>query len=234
MRIKNYFSVVFIFLTFYCSTAQPPRDSLQLCFKIKWNENNLELQKKYRSQNDSIQLATFKFYVSAIAIEFTDKSTFIQKKSYHLINIENPRSLRIPVCTAANKIVKNVMFTIGIDSLTSVSGALSGDLDAANGMYWAWQSGFINFKIEGKSSSCKTLKNKFQFHIGGYLSPNYALRKVQLKPSDQLVENNTLMIQFDVAKLFNQIDLATTNSVMIPGNEALKIADKVSKLFYLE
>jgi len=48
-----------------------------------------------------------------------------------------------------------------VDSLANVSGAMSNDLDATKGMYWSWQSGFINLKIEGKSASCKTRKINF-------------------------------------------------------------------------
>ena len=62
--------------------------------------------------------------------------------------------------------MKRIYFQIGIDSLTNVSGDLDGDLDPALGMYWAWNSGYINMKLEGKSSSCKSVKKEFQFHIG--------------------------------------------------------------------
>ena len=90
------------------------------------------------------------------------------------------------------KNIKSISFCIGIDSLASVSGALSGDLDPSNGMYWAWQSGYINMKIEGTSSSCKTRKNSFNFHIGGYLKPYNAIKKIEIpinKIQNQIIDD---------------------------------------------
>jgi hypothetical protein len=103
---------------------------------------------------------------------------------------------------------------------------MSGDLDPTKGMYWAWQSGFINMKIEGKSSSCKMRKNAFQFHIGGYLKPNYAIRTIELKPI-----NSNLEINVDIAQFFKNIQLSEINSIMIPGTKAMEIADETVKMF---
>ena len=99
-------------------------------------------------------------------------------------------------------------------------------------MYWAWQSGFINMKIEGTSNSCVTRKNQFQFHIGGYKKPNYAMRKIKLIANQNT--KNEVSVTVDLAKLFNEIDLKQNNSIMIPGKEALKIADLSTKIFSLE
>ena len=127
-----------------------------------------------------------------------------------------------------SKTISKVSFSVGIDSLTSVSGALEGDLDPAKGMYWAWQSGYINMKLEGRSSSCKTRKNEFQFHIGGYMKPNYAMRKVVLEPKKS---NSTVEINVDVAALFSQLELSKINSVMVPGTQAMQIADYSVTMF---
>jgi hypothetical protein len=42
-----------------------------------------------------------------------------------------------------------IQFNLGLDSLTNVSGALGGDLDPTKGMYWTWQNGYVNFKLQG-------------------------------------------------------------------------------------
>jgi hypothetical protein len=96
-------------------------------------------------------------------------------------------------------------------------------------MYWAWQSGYINMKIQGNSKSCKTRKNAFDFHIGGYLKPYYASRKITLEP-----KNNRLNVKVDLSKLFSKISLSETNSIMIPGKQAMEIADKSIQMFSLE
>lgn len=127
--------------------------------------------------------------------------------------------------------IKALTFAIGIDSTASVSGALSGVLDPSKGMYWAWQSGYINMKMEGKSNSCKTRNNRFQFHVGGYLQPYCAWRTVELHPK---VSGTSLPIAVDLAELFSKIALSETNSIMIPGKRAIEMAEQSTKMFQVE
>jgi hypothetical protein len=84
-------------------------------------------------------------------------------------------------------------------------------------------------KIEGLSSSCKTRKNGFYFHIGGYLAPNYALRNVTLYPKSENLE-----LEMNLAKLFENLLLSETNSVMIPGIKAMELADYIVKMFTIK
>ncbi len=207
--------------------AQEKKDSLVLRLNLKFKDEILELNRKYISESkDTLEIDVLRFYISNIKLHFSDETTFSEPNSYHLIDIENPNSLRIPIAKNSGKAISKVSFSIGIDSLASVSGAMSGDLDPTKGMYWAWQSGFINMKIEGKSSSCKTRKNAFQFHLGGYMKPNYAIRTIELKPI-----NSNLEINMDVAELFKSIKLAENNSIMIPGEKAMELADKAVGMF---
>ena len=78
-----------------------------------------------------------------------------------------------------------IAFNLGIDSITNVSGAQGGDLDPTKGMYWAWQSGFINIKLQGTSNSCPPPKNEFEFHLGGYQYPFNSLQTIILKTGNE-------------------------------------------------
>jgi hypothetical protein len=198
-----------------------------LKFKIKYGNESLIQNKKYLSlSKDTLQLENFRFYISSIKLILKDNSIISEDNSYHLIDSEDTISQSIPIRIISKSEIKKVIFSIGIDSIASVSGALSGDLDPTKGMYWAWQSGYINMKIEGKSSSCKTRNNAFQFHIGGYLKPNYAIRTIELEP-----KISNFDINVDLSNLFNQIKLSETNSIMIPGLKAMDIADKAKSMF---
>lgn len=224
--------LVYLFFLFCFSiNAQNNTDSLHINFKVSFNKIPLELHKQYVSvTNDTVALDIFKCYISSIQIRYADKSVYVEKDSYHLLDLENPSSLYIPITPSNDKHITKISFSIGIDSLTSNSGALTGDLDPTKGMYWAWQSGYINMKLEGKSPSCKTRKNQFHFHLGGYLKPYYAMRKVEFDVNT----NSNINIGIDLAKFFSAIDLAQTNSIMIPGQQAMQLADVVAKLFYIE
>jgi len=120
-----------------------------------------------------------------------------------------------------------ISFNIGVEEEMNTSGALSGDLDPSKGMYWSWQSGYINFKIEGISPSCNTRKNKFKFHVGGYKQPNKTTRKVNCKINTE----ERIIVNLDLAQFFNEIDLKVNNQIMIPGKEASALADMLPKLF---
>lgn len=226
---KQYFYLVLSILFFTKAFAQNEKDSLVFGIHFKWNNEVLEMNKNYISNQDTLQLNLIKFYVSGIEVNYDDGSIYKEKNSYHLISNEDKNSNSFVISKKENKIISKVIFNIGVDSIASVYGALSGDLDATNGMYWAWQSGFINLKIEGTSASCKTRKKQFQFHIGGYLKPNYALRKVVL-----FLNKATIDVNVDVSKIFNEIDLKETNSIMIPGQKAMLFADEWVKMFSTE
>jgi hypothetical protein len=215
--------------------SQNKTEQVYIVIQPKFYSSTLELHEDYYStQNDTIRFETMKFYLSDIQINYTNESFYKELNSYHLIDLENLETKSFPISIQKKLEIKSITFQIGIDSLASVSGAMEGDLDATKGMYWAWQSGFINMKIEGTSSSCKTRKNKFQFHIGGYLEPYYAMRTIEIPIEKSKNPKNELYIIMDLGKLFSEISLKETNTIMIPGKEAMNIADLVSKLFSIE
>ena len=229
---KRKYILLINFLFIICVSAQTKSDSLSVKINLKFGDEPLELNKNYSSKNDTLQITLVKFYLSNIEIRYQDNSVFKETNSYHLIDIENPESLHFKLKNQDFKPIKSIHFSIGVDSLASVSGANGGDLDLQNGMYWAWQSGYINMKIEGISKSCTTRKNAFQFHIGGYLQPNYAIRNSNLDVSNNIKDQ--IFLKVDFGKLFSEISLKETNTIMIPGKDAMKIADLSTKLFSIE
>lgn len=226
--IKTAF-ILILFLFSILGLSQNSQDSLKINFDFVFNNEKLELGKKFISKsNDTLEISSLKFYVSNFNLEF-DNETTLSNNGIFLMDIENKSNLIVIKLNneAKEKTINKVIFSVGIDSLTNVSGALEGDLDPTKGMYWAWQSGYINFKIEGKSKNCLTPKNKFQFHIGGYLSLFETIRQVSVYPRKKEV-----LVMVDVSKLFSEIKLSETNSVMIPGERAVYMANLITKMFY--
>lgn len=224
-----------VFLLFFCFTllAQNKNDSLAVNFHLEFDKLPLEFNKKYVSASkDTLTIETFRCYISNIEIQYDDNFVFTQKDSYHLLDFDFPNSLQIPITRKSNKLISKITFNIGIDSLTNTSGAMGGDLDPTKGMYWAWQSGYINMKIEGKSSSCKTRKNEFRFHVGGYLQPNYAMRRIKFEMNKK--SDGNINIGIDLNRFFSNLELKESNSIMIPGKEAMKLANYSTKMFYLQ
>ncbi|MES2411226.1 MAG: MbnP family protein [Bacteroidota bacterium] len=223
--------IVFFFLFCFQGYSQSKSDSLAVNFHLEFNKLPLESNKKYVSANkDTLTIETFRCYVSNIQIQYDDDSVFNQIDSYHLLDLDNPNSFQIPIGRRSDRLISKIIFDIGIDSLTNTSGAMAGDLDPIKGMYWAWQSGYINTKIEGKSSSCKTRKNEFQFHIGGYLQPYYTMRQMEFELDKKV--HNDINIGIDLYSFFSNLELKETNSIMFPGKEANKLANYGTKMFY--
>jgi hypothetical protein len=230
MSKKVIFAVLLLVFCFK-STSQSKTDSLSVSFRLEFNKLPLQLNQKYVSAaKDTLTIETFKCYIANIQIQYDDNSVFTQKESYHLLDFEHPNSFQIPLTKKSKKLISKITFNIGIDSLTNTSGALDGDLDPAKGMYWAWQSGYINMKIEGKSSSCKTRKNEFQFHLGGYLQPYYAMRQMKFELDKRA--DNDIHIGIDLYPFFSYLELKETNSIMIPGKDAMQLANYSTKMFY--
>ncbi|MFT5435748.1 MAG: hypothetical protein ACI840_000387 [Ulvibacter sp.] len=202
---------------------------LNLQFNVKLNNEILELNKQYflNSVNDSIKIETLKFFVSEF--KFLKDKTVVDSlsKKIHLINLENESSIYLTGKRSNNFIFNKISFNIGIDSLTNVSGVFGGDLDPTNGMYWTWQSGYINFKMEGKSNACPTRNNFFQYHIGGYLTPYNTIRTVEL----DILNEEVAIINLDINTFLSDINLTETHSVMSPNEAATAIADIFPKVF---
>lgn len=208
--------------------ALAQNDSLRVQFNMTFNKIPLKNGVWYVSpQQDSLQIQTFKFYVGHLEIEFTDQSKLTAPKTHHLVDWQTPESLQWTVGKLPVPKIKQITFELGVDSLSSTSGALSGDLDPTHGMYWAWQSGYINLKLEGKCPSLTSRKNQFQYHLGGYMSPYNAMRKVVYKPAAA----NPTQINVDLAAFFKFVKVTDFSSVMIPGTRAMQLADDAVLMF---
>jgi hypothetical protein len=104
---------------------------------------------------------------------------------------------------------------------------MGGDLDPTKGMYWTWQSGYINLKLEGKSKQVPGGNNVFQFHLGGYAAPFATAQEVRLETTN----DDIVTIQADVQRLLEGINLGQQNSIMMPGKEAVILSQKAAAMF---
>lgn len=188
------------------------------------------INKKYVTKtNDTVTITKMKFYLSNFELELEDGTEYKESNSVHLVDAETLSSIEFHLKNAPDIKIKKIRFDIGIDSLTSVSENFDGDLDPSLGMYWAWNTGYINMKLEGKSSSCTNVKKEFQFHIGGYLPKQNALQKIEL----EVDESQNIIINVELDRWLDALSLKETNSIMIPGEKALAMAQKYKNMFQI-
>ena len=227
-KIQNALSLIITFL--FLGLQGQAQDSLRIQFQLYNGIEPTEWGKNYISSNaDTFAINSCKAYFSKFTITYQNKEIVQVPNSYYLVDFSEPNTTEISLPISTNKAINAVSFTIGIDSATNTAGLLSGALSPMLGMYWSWQSGYINWKIEGTSPNAKTRKNSFQFHIGGYLPPNLAARQFEFEPKKEIV---THKIRIQVNELFNKVTLKQTNTIMIPGKAAMELANLFSKCFY--
>lgn len=211
------------------------KGTLKIIFEPAFGSHSLALGKEmYHSANgDSLYIDLLRFYISSIQLQGED-GTFKEDAGYYLMDAEDSASQIVVLKNVPAGRYKTLMMNVGTDSLANVSGAQGGDLDPTLGMYWAWNSGYINIKIEGRSNSCNTLHHEFEFHIGGYLPPHQTVRSVVLPLKQVTIKENgvtELHVKVDLATFFNQVQLSKTNQIMIPGKQAAQMADCFVNVF---
>ena len=171
------------------------------------------------SQKDSIQFTKLKFYFTDFQVKSIKGEINTIDHSNYLIDIFQPETLEILLSTVSFSNGDELSFNLGVSSEMNTTGAHSGALDPSNGMFWSWQSGYINFKIEGISPSSKTRQNKFQFHIGGYQSPYNTLRRLTF-----ILNKQTTQLNLNLEGFFERTKLAVDNQIMVPGEKANELA----------
>ena len=155
-----YFCLITTLFSFQLVFSQNKSENLIVNIIPRFNGEPLTKNTWYVTHSkDSIQISKLKFYTTNFI--FTKKKSHVKTtKKQHLVDVFKKESLVITLSNTIYSDIDVLKFNIGVDETLNTSGANSGDLDPINGMFWSWQSGYINFKIEGKSPSCQTRKNK--------------------------------------------------------------------------
>ena len=177
-----------------------------------------EIEIEFKAEPTAFEVTKFRFYISNIVLN--DSIVPSQTHAY-LIEPQNKESLRIPIPKDLN--VESIKFLVGTDSTLNTAGILEGDLDPIKGMYWAWNTGYINLKLEGKKG-----EEHFEYHIGGYRSPFASVREFHTE-----INTNKLTFGIDLDAFLKEANKRET-SIMIPGENASKLADEFLKAIYLD
>lgn len=235
----RYSLVAMLVVVTFCGFSfeqKPILGTVTLTIDLRFSETPLVLGAYlyHSAHQDSMYIDACKFYISAVELKQKGKVRFTEINSFHLVDAEIENSRTIVIHDVPFGDYDAICFNIGTDSLTNVSGAMGGDLDPTLGMYWAWNSGFINCKIEGRSNLCNTFHHTFEFHLGGYMPPHQTVRRLQL-PVEHLhvVDGCTapLIVTTDLSTFFDHIHLEKTNKVMIPSKVAAQLADYFVETF---
>jgi hypothetical protein len=216
------------------------KGGLQISFIPVFNGEPLILNDRtyQTNQGDAITIEQFKCYISGLKLT-TEQGKAVKLPEYLLLNAEDPLSLINTFNFIPADEYSVLEFNIGVDSTANVSGALEGALDPANGMYWAWNTGYINAKLTGYSENLNTLHHAFEYHIGGYMKPFNTLKTVKLKLNPLIIskdEPGKLNIYCDVSEWFktpHSVSLSLINNVVLPDKNAMIISGNYADMFYV-
>lgn len=202
---------------------------------------------------EDFTLTTFNYFISNVSLKKADGSVVKFPEQYFLIRQADPSTWEPKLKDVPAADYTEISFVIGVDSTRSVSGVgeRTGVLNPTSygddGMYWAWNSGYIFVKMEGTSSVVKpnSAGNRaFAMHVGGYggrntKAPNN-IRTVSLPLNTtatvRMNVSPTIHLVADFMKVFdgpNKIKLVETNSVHDPS-VAGPIADNYMKMFVVD
>lgn len=226
------------------STPAATTGSLGLHFENMVGDSALILNTKlYTNANgDTFNITKFNYYISNIKLLKSGVVKYTESESYHLIQQNDTTTFDVELTGVPFDNYDGIEFMIGVDSTRNVSGAQTGALDPANGMFWSWSSGYIMLKMEGTSPQSGAVGGGLLFHVGGFSGANSALKTVSPtfnSATANVSSSVTPEIHFkvDVAELFttpNNINFSTTHTIHMPGAAAKMIADNYADMISVE
>ena len=211
---------LFINISLFSQVLDFKKSTIQ--FQI--HNTELLLHKKYAllESNDSIVFSNIKFYISNPLVYKNDSLIKIPTKRYHLVDLNNPESL---VLQTETQNFDKIQFNVGIDKQTNLDGVKGGDLDPLKGMYWTWNTGYINIKLEGIIYSMVDGDNVFKYHIGGFEPPMDTMQNVILNK----LNNQPIIIEMN--KFLSLFDFSKDLMVLSPGATSVELSSHFKKSF---
>lgn len=191
------------------------------------------------AQNEKVTITTFNYWITNIKLVKNDGSEFIENESYRLLRGDQHGTLHFHLKDVPAGTYTAVKFMIGVDLERNTSGAQTGALDPGTNpdMFWTWNTGYIQAKLEGTSPQSTAPNHTFEYHIGGVAAGMETPRSVTLGFPQTLevgAKAGSLIIKADIAKWFpTPKTIAEVSSVTMPGQAAVKIADNYAKMFSL-
>ena len=215
-------------------TPAIPTGKVGMYWSHTWGSGPFSMEANLVSdQGDTLYFERGKYYLTNFELIKSNDSVYVEKESYRMINLADPASMILNFNQVPTGSYKAIRFMVGVDSARNMSGAQTGALDPANGMFWSWSTGYIHFKVEGKHGIAR---QPFAYHIGGFRRNQVAMRTVTLN-ANFVVEKDSvqgLLIGADLKKMFdgpNPIVVRQEPDITLPGPVAQGIADNIKQMF---
>lgn len=224
---KTLISIFVLFISLNCLA------DVTLSFRHFFEQSELKIEASTYKLNggQEVKVSRLKYYIGNIVCEYASGYTYTDSVSYHLIDLDDSSSLSLNLENIPEGKIININFGIGVDSSSNAKGLMDGDLDPLKGMYWAWSSGFINFKLEGVINGESS--KEFKYHIGGFLPPHQSYQSVSLALNKNVVKSDDALIilAVDISTFLNGIDVEANSQVLSPSIKSKEFSTHIPNIF---
>jgi hypothetical protein len=203
--------------------------TLTMKYEAKVNNIDLELNRNYLINGDSVYFTTVKFYVSDVKIQDKDGLNEIEVKDVALVDFSEMSTTSFNTVLPATA-YKNPSFTVGLSdernntepsSYPSIS-----PLSLNTSMYWLMAESYIYFKIEA-FRTVNGVETPLVYHVGlDGMGTNASVEKGFSINNGNIT---TIITTLELTAVFTTIDLATEPGTHTLNNKPL--ADKMMDNF---
>lgn len=192
---------------------------------------------------DRLEVRRLQFYLSRPRLLATDgrwveaPSDPASDRGYALFDLARPEQWRFRLPSLPAGDYSGLAFTVGVDAERNHAGAQTGVLDPARGMFWTWASGYIHFKLEGRSPASTEADQAVSLHLGGDGASRTVFLAFAPKPlriRDGL--QPTVHLQADLAAFLGGAEpLSFAQQALVMGApDALPLADRLGRLLRVD
>jgi hypothetical protein len=234
------FSGHLIILVGFCLLAMAPssyqkteKTSLKITFENTINGRKIHLNDSVYANpfGEKYNITKLKYYVSNISLLGALGSG--NQENCFLIDEKVSTTIELEVMPGK---YSGLQFVLGVDSVKNFSGAQAGALDPLNDMFWTWNSGYVVFKLEGRSESSAADLNRIEYHIGGYKGKDNVSSAIRINAGSEIDikadQVNELKVSADINKFWNGHYLVRIKEIPVCIN-AGELAKNISTNFPL-
>ncbi len=219
-------------------TAHAQQVEIRIRHRVSGEDLRLDSGVYHNALGQHFRVERFRYYLSDFSWVSAQGQSTTDSASY-LVDQEDTASMLLHPHLPAAQRLSALRFIIGVDSAHNCAGLQEGALDPVQGMFWAWNTGYIFLKLDGRSDQSRENGSLIEYHIGGFQWPNNCIREIALPFASELsvAQNDTLLIDVDVdlGALFDgahRIDFHAMPSVT-DATHATLIADNYAHMIRL-
>ena len=194
------------------------------CYVAELSAQKLDIIHQVLLQGKTVQLDTWMSVNPSVSVKITTLKWYlsVQGKAAqtYLLDLSKPESLLQSV-----KYPRGSRLYFGIDSQTQVLATRPGAFDPIHGMYWTWQSGYIQWKLEGVMKT-DTAEIPIQLHLGGFQN-NLQTGQI-LPPLPNMDKPDCALLMIWLLDEVLQSITPQTARVMSPSRMAQEYAERVA------